>query len=411
LKPLNQWLDEIGRRGTALTVVLGGGANGLSFGRSLGRRGIPVVLVDGERGVAGRSRFVRSETLRGPSEHPDEWIDLLQRIASQLSRPAVLFATNDTLTELVARHAAQLAESYRYLIPEAEIVEAIVDKGSQYQRAHAAGVPIPRTEFPESHDDIVRIAAQVAYPNFLKPHRSLPGRAVIEQKRKLVVVEDPSDLIDTFDRLATPDNPFLVQERVPGPDTSLFYYLGFWDDAGDEHSFMTAQKLRQYPAGIGDGSLVQTVHEREVVELSRKLLLAFGYRGLVNVEFKRDARDGVYRLIEINPRSVNFNQLAVSAGIDFPWIAYQYLVGDTRPAPATEYRDGVRYVHEDLDVRAFLAGRRSGELTWRSWTTSILGTRAWAIASFGDPLPFIHQTEQHLVGLRSRARLLHRRTE
>ena len=166
-------------------------------------------------------------------------------------------------------------------------MEAIIDKGSQYRRARAAGVPIPSTEFPETHDDIVRVAVCMTYPCVLKPHRSLPGRAVIEHKRKLLVVENPADLVSAFDRYATPDNPFLVQELVPGPDTSLFFYLGFWDEVGREHSWMTAEKLRQYPARIGDGSLVRSVHLSEVADLSRRLLRAFVYRGLVNIEFKR----------------------------------------------------------------------------------------------------------------------------
>jgi predicted ATP-grasp superfamily ATP-dependent carboligase len=129
-------------------------------------------------------------------------------------------------------------------------------------------------------------------------------------------------------------------------------------------------------------------------------LLAFDYRGLVNVEFKRDTRDGTLRLVEINPRTVGWNQLAVSAGIDFPWINYQYLSGDVQPVPATDFRQGVKYVNEYLEIRAFLAGRRAGDETLRSWVASLVGTRSFAVASLRDPLPFIFQAKEYLAGLR-----------
>ncbi len=402
MNSLEGWLESKGGGALPVAVVLGGGPNGLSVARSLGRRGVPVLLVDGEEGVAGRSRFVRSVVLRGPSQHPGDWVDLLERVGPQLSKPAVLIPINDTLTSLVARQAATLAGWYRFRVPSTQTVEAIVDKGLQYRRARAVGIPIPRSEFPVTHEDIVRVAACMPYPCVLKPHRSLPGRAVIEHNRKLLVVENPADLVRAFDRYATPDNPFLVQELIPGPDTSLCFYLGFWDEAGSENCWITARKLRQYPAGIGDGSLVRSEHILEVAELSRRLLRAFEYRGVVNVEFKRDARDGIFRLIEINPRTAGFNQLAVSAGVDFPWISYQYLTGDG-PAPVTEFRDGVRYVDEARDIQAFLAGRRSGDLTFWSWVSSLVGIQAWAVASLRDPSPLIFQAKQRLTAVASRA--------
>ncbi len=113
-----------------------------------------------------------------------------------------------------------------------------------------------------------------------------------------------------------------MQEWIPGPDTELYGYLAFWDADGREHSWMTKRKERQHPLGIGSGATQISVDAPEVAELSRRLLAAFGWRGLVGVEWKRDERDRGFRLVEINPRTVIGNQLAISAGVDLPWIAY-----------------------------------------------------------------------------------------
>ncbi|HEY5596498.1 MAG TPA: ATP-grasp domain-containing protein, partial [Candidatus Bipolaricaulota bacterium] len=132
-------------------------------------------------------------------------------------------------------------------------------------------------------------------------------------------------------------------------------------------------------------------------------LTAFSYCGFVGIEFKLDARDGTYRLIEINPRTVSGNQLAISAGIDFPWIGYQYLTGSGLEAsPVTPFRPQVKYVNEEWDVQAYLALRRSGALSLRGWYDSLRGAQAWAIGAWDDPLPLVAGLWRFLCRTRSR---------
>ena len=158
----------------------------------------------------------------------------------------------------------------------------------------------------------------------------------------------------------------MVQQIVAGEDRALFGYLAVWDSDGRELAWLTKRKLRQSPPGFGDGSLQVTVEAPEVAELSRRLLRAFDYRGFVGVEFKLDATTGTYHLMEINPRTVSGNQMAISGGVDFPWIGYRYLTGSEGGAePARAFRPGVKFVNEELDVEAYLALRRSDGMTMR----------------------------------------------
>jgi predicted ATP-grasp superfamily ATP-dependent carboligase len=91
------------------------------------------------------------------------------------------------------------------------------------------------------------------------------------------------------------------------------------------------RKLRQAPRGIGTCRVGEAVWVDEVVEAAQRLLRAFDYTGLSQVEFKRDARDGRYRLMEINPRLWQWHGLATACGIDLPRIAYADLVGEAVP--------------------------------------------------------------------------------
>jgi predicted ATP-grasp superfamily ATP-dependent carboligase len=170
----------------------------------------------------------------------------------------------------------------------------------------------------------------------------------------------------------------------------LFGYLAFWDAEGVERAWLTKQKLRQHPPNFGDGSLQITADVPEVAELSRRLLRAFCYRGLVGVEFKHDARDGSYRLMEINPRTVSGNQLAITAGIDFPAIAYEYLSGCRLGIDqAQTFRPGVKFVNEEWDLKAYLALRKTGRMSVGHWLRSLRGTQARAIGAWDDPFPVV----------------------
>jgi predicted ATP-grasp superfamily ATP-dependent carboligase len=182
----------------------------------------------------------------------------------------------------------------------------------------------------------------------------------------------------------------MAQEVVPGGDDALFGYWGFRDEQGRERAWVTKRKHRQSPPLFGDGSFQETIDSPEVLDLTRRLLAAFDYRGFAGVEFKQDPRDGVFRLMEINPRSESGNQLAISAGVDLPWIGYRYLLGeltDETPTPSVRY--GVKFINEEWDLKSFLALRGEGKLTLRDWMRSLRGVRSFALGAWDDPMPFL----------------------
>jgi D-aspartate ligase len=380
---LEPWLRKI--RGTsALAVILGGSCNGLSLARSLGRRGIPTLLLDSDRLLGTYTRYGKV-VLLPPGD--SEWIPFLEFVGSRLSLPGVLFATSDLHTLLVSQHREMLQRHFRFLIADAQVLERIVNKRCQYEDALAAGIPIPASHFPESLEQVRDLAAGLAYPCLLKPYRSHSARAKLAQK-KVVMVHSSAELTAAYAQITAMNVPLMIQEIIPGPESALFGYLGFWDEQGRERAWVTKQKLRQYPPHFGDASLQVTVDAPQVAELSRRLLRAFNYRGFVGVEFKFDLRDQTYRLMEINPRTVSGNQLAITAGVDFPWIGYQHLSG-VELAAAPSFRRQVKYVNEEWDIQAYLALRKSAAINLRSWLGSLWGVRAKAIAAWDDPMPLL----------------------
>jgi D-aspartate ligase len=382
---VERWLRRANRSHPP-AILLGASTTGLSFARSLGRRGVPLLVLDRRPLVALYTRFAYGQLLPPVYRQPQDWLELLEFAGRRLPAPAVLIAAADEYALFVAAHAAQLRRHFLFLNSEIETVERLVDKRLQYGVAEAAGVPLPRTYFPDSIAEARRLGDLIQYPCLLKPYVSHLGRRRLPEE-KVRLVHSPADMLAAFERLHAADTPFLLQEYIPGDDSAVFGYMALWDEAGRELAWLTMRKLRQHPPLCGDASLVVTVHAPEVAELGRRLLRAFDYRGHAGIEFKLDRRDGSYRLIEINPRSEGFAELAVGAGVDFPWMGYRHLTGaDAEPPPA--FRPGVKYVNEDLDLLSYLAYRSRDGLTAMQWLGSLRGARpmVWA---WDDPLPLL----------------------
>lgn len=379
-----------------LAVVLGGQANGLSFLRSLGRRTPTLMLAGHDPG----SRFGFTLELPDAEAQPEMWLRVLDRMGAHLTQPGILLPTSDPLVLLVARSIERLGSHYSALVPRREVAESIVDKRTQYEHAIQVGIPIPETHFPDSVAELRALAPRLSYPRLLKPYRSHITKARLGAKA--LIVGGPEQLVDQYARYVNHTDQLMVQDVVPGGEDALFGYVALWDADGREHSAITRRKLRQYPPRIGNGSLQVSVEQPEVMELGRRLITSLDYRGPVAVEFKRDARDGLFRLIEINPRTGASNQLTIDAGVDMPWFIYQMASrSGTVPTPPPPYRRGVQWLYEELDFRAYRAARAAGEITLGQWLASIRRTRSWAYWAWDDPAPF---TRRLTAYLRARAR-------
>ena len=381
---LEKWASR--DRGPRPAIVLGQSTTGLSYVRSLQRRGVATLLLT-DRGWPGlHSRYGLTLELPGIVEEPDVWLETLVSVAERLNRRPVLLVAFDHAVLFVGEHAEELERRYDFLIPPLETSAAIVDKHRQYELAAAAGIPIPRTFVPGSGEEAVGLANDISYPCLLKPFVGY-GVADHFDGRKNAVVRDAARLRSEFDRLAAAAVPCLVQEIIPGGDDAFYGYLSFWGRDGEELAWITKQKLRQEPALFGDGTYQRTVDVPRVAELSRRFLQTLGYVGVASAEFKYDGRDDTYRLIEVNPRAVSGNELAVAAGIDLPYLSYVYLVQGA--VPAWEQRWDVHWINELRDLETLLRETPTRRAAAREWVRSLRHAEAFALGAWDDPAPLL----------------------
>jgi D-aspartate ligase len=358
----------------------------LALTRSLGRKGVQVYRFHPDRSLVDlNSRYCIHVTC--PNLYDDEsgLIDALIAFSNSKQVKPVLFPSSDGATQFIARHEGQLRPYFALTSPPWSCVSEIQNKQRLLERARQADVAIPETYFPTCQEETDNIARSLSYPAVVKPltsqHWKQPEVIAAIGPVKAVTVTGPEELSDLYRKVAPLAPDMMVQEIIPGGDERLLTFLGYISQDGTPLAGCVRKKLRQYPPGFGYCCLTETVIDPEIMELSIRLLKVLNFRGICCVEFKRDPRDGQPKLIEINARAVRTTGVAIAAGVDLPWIAYQDMISPNRPTPVFDYIVPMRWIHLKDEFQAALDLIKAGQLGLREWLRIFHGrivTAEWA---------------------------------
>jgi D-aspartate ligase len=374
-------------------MVLNSGPAGLAAVRSLGRAGVPVLNIDFNAGPASRSKYCKFRLCPHPGKDPGGAVEVLVEEASRLGSRPVLFPASDNFFALVSSHRERLVPHFRMALPAAEDCAAMLDKRRQYDIAQAAGIDCAATVYPESEADVGRAAAAVAYPAFIKPHEGHVWRQYFGTKG--FIVNSPEEMRARCAEILPTGVKFMVQSFILGPASNTYSAALYIDARGECLGSFTARKLRQFPVDAGVGTVVEAIERPDVAELGLRVCRALRYRGIAEVEFKQDDRDGKLKLIELNPRLWVQASLPPAAGIDFGVIQFLDLMGNA-PAPVSGFKPGVRWLDLWNDYRACRSLQRRGNMTLLSPITSWAGARAFSMFAADDPGPFIANSKEQL---------------
>jgi D-aspartate ligase len=365
-------------------LVLGADYRALGAIRSLGRRGVPVRVVrEPAEPLACASRYAEA-SFAWPAGDAEARVAFLCDLAAREGLHGwALIPTADETAALVARHHDLLARHFTHTTPPWEVLRWAYDKRLTHALAERLNVDCPRTFCPADAEQLA--ALDLAFPVVLKP-------AVKESFNRLTAakawrVDSRSELVERYaDACAlVPPETLLVQELLPGGGEDQFSFAALCLD-GEPVASLTARRTRQYPADFGRASTyVETVDCAEIVDPSRRLLRELRYTGLIELEFKRDPRDGLLKLLDMNPRLWGWHTLCGRAGVDFPYLLWLLACG--RPLPATRARPGVGWLRLTTDTPTALKELAGGRLRIGDYARSWRRPRERAIFAWDDPLP------------------------
>lgn len=369
-------------------VVIGGDYQGLGIARSLGLHGIPVCVVDDETCIARASRFVKHVIRVRDLSTEASLLASLALARQRLGGPrCVLYPTRDETVAAIAVNREKLTRDFRVPTPGMSAIRHAWDKRQTYRLGAQLSIAIPRTWFPQSEEDLAYIPVDA--PVIIKP--AIKEHFYAATHAKAWRVDDRAQLIRSYRRAAAiiPPSEIMVQELIPGSGQEQYAYCAFFR-GGHAVADMTVIRRRQHPSDFGHASTyVETIALPELEEPSLRFLRAVGYYGLVEIEYKRDPRDGTYKLLDVNARTWGYHTLGQAAGVDFPYVLYRDQVG--APVEEVRARPGVRWIRLHTDVPNAFNDVRAGKQQLGEYLRSLRRVDTEAVYSFSDPLPGLYE--------------------
>ena len=270
----------------------------------------------------------------------------------------VLFAGGDPEARFAARNRAALSQLFRVTTPPWEITRLSDDKRLLYRHAASLGLDCPKCFEPQSRDALAR--PDMRFPLVLKP--AAYGEPNALTMAKCWKAETSDELMRLYDRATTlqGSSGVIVQELIPGGGETQFSYAAVWRNGAPVAS-LVARRLRQLPIDFGfTSTFVETIENAAIERAAETLLSSLNFSGLVELEFKFDARDGRYKLLDFNNRAWAWIGLSVAAGVDMPYLAFRLATG--HDAPRQRGRAGAVWMHVARDLASASQHAMAGRL-------------------------------------------------
>ncbi|WP_443031911.1 carboxylate--amine ligase [Streptomyces sp. CA-210063] len=347
--------------------------------RTLGRAGVEVhVIADSAGSPHTRSRFVTdTHSPPAPGASTAEIAAVLRRVAARIGRRSVLIPMDDASAIAVCRLGAELA--YGYLLPDQPVglAERVADKAELATLCGRVGVPHPVTLVPDSVAQTAAFAWQLGLPLVAKWSRPwrVPGGSGL---RSTMVVHSPEEAQALFRRTEEAGSRLLLQAYLPpGPDRDWFFH-GYVDRAGVVRGGGPGRKQRAWPRGAGLTTVGCWTPNPEVQALAERLVGALGFRGVFDLDFRRDGTTHAYHLLDFNPRpGAQFRLFTDTAGVDV--VRALHLDLTRRPIPDGDPLPGRDFVVENYAPLAALRPRRGREFAWHARDDLAPSFALWAL--------------------------------
>jgi D-aspartate ligase len=394
-------------------------SGGLAVIRTLGRLGVPVYAIT-EPHLTPASvsryctgRFVWHATGR---ERPEDLIADLVAVGRRIGRKSVVIPVDDEAAVLVAEYAAELSDYF--LLPQVapHLPARLASKTGLFGLCREHGIPAPASVTPASLAEVAAFAATATFPVVVKNadpwerrrNPVVPGTTVLREPDELLrLVAASTDRLSTDGLSAVDRAPgIIVQEYLPPEHSRDWIVHLYCDEDSSCPVLFTGMKVRSWPPQAGVTARAYSMPNPELAALAERFCAELGFRGIADLDWRLDLRDGRYKLVDFNPRVGNqFRLFENQAAVDVVRALHLDLTG--RPVPRAEQVERKRIIVEHVDVPAHFAYRRLGAGSAQPGPAEPTSTElAWLAGD--DPLPVIamagHVVVAALAELRRRLR-------
>ncbi|MEO5357044.1 MAG: ATP-grasp domain-containing protein [Nitrospirae bacterium YQR-1] len=251
-----------------------------------------------------------------------------------------VFAVSDKTVLALSLKRNELEQMAGLAIAPHEPYMKALNKVDTITAAQTLAIPVPKTFFPETIQDLKLIENEIFYPLVIKPRQSeYPAGDRIVSGGAPTYAANSVQLHETFRNYNSQLPLPMVQEYIPGQGRGVF---ALFNKDGKCAAYFAHKRLRDIrPTGGGSSYRESAELDETLKYYTEKLLNHIHWEGVAMVEFREDKRDGSFKLMEINGRLWNSLALAVASGVDFPYLLFKLCSGDDVP-PVYTYQKGLK---------------------------------------------------------------------
>jgi predicted ATP-grasp superfamily ATP-dependent carboligase len=372
---------------TTPAIVMGREQTALGALRSLRMVGIDTYVACPPGDLVRRSRWYRSvpgaarwDGRPGPNAR--------DALASSSLECAVLIPCNDAAALWVSDIPRRPLRD-RFLVSSSshETLQILEDKSRFGQFLAGTTILHPRTFTIRSAADIAALPFDSLDRVFVKPADSQAFLRTTGVKG--LWARDRGEFEAIWKRLDGQNLAVIAQEYIPGGADEHYFIDGFRDRHGVLTALFARRRVRISPPDFGSSSYCLSIPMRDVdtaLPGLTELLERLGYRGIFSAEFKRDARDGAFRILEVNARAWWYVEFAARCGVNVVEMAWRDALDMPVVRAPASYLTQLGCINLRNDLETVFA-RRGAErtplsLALRQWSRGHLNVFRW-----DDPLP------------------------
>jgi D-aspartate ligase len=371
----------------------------LAVARTLGRLGVPIyAVVEDNYTPLARSRYLTRAFVwdSWPSD-PESFVKAMSMIAQAIARVAIIIPMDDLSAIFVAENTISLSRWFILPPVSPQLPRQLANKVRFYALCAEIGMPFARSVIPQSIGDVQAFAEGTEFPVIVK---------AAEQWRLLYdgystkVIQTPRELFEIYKK-SNRNGPsgMIIQEFIFGDN---WVSHGYYNSEKNISVTFTGKKLQAYPTVAGSTALGLSLGNETLRCESERFLKAVAYSGIVDIDWRKDKRDGQYKILDCNPRvGQNFRMFENTAGIDV--VRAQHLDLSGRRIDSTQMIEGRLFAVESFRLLGLLRRSPRGASKTDAGMDPPPKGRELAWWSRDDRLPFFVMSMRLLIHVLRRA--------
>ena len=294
---------------------------------------------------------------------------------------ATIIPMNDDGATFLSKYKQELIGFVPFLMPDWDTFEKGYDKNLLMALCKEKGYPHPITIDMEKVDYQTIKEGDIPFPAIIKPNYTSGGRG-------MTLAHNTNELIEHYPAIREKFGPCHLQQFIE-PGGRQIKVQVFIDPRDGKTYSSVIYKQRFYPEKGGSSSCNITIADDKTAQMCISILKDINWLGFADFDLIEDPKDGVLKVMEINPRIPACIKSAILSGMDYGTMIADVSLG--KPLKEYVYKPGKKLRHIGFELLWFKysKNRWKAKPCWFNWIDPKLSFQDFSLR---DPLPFFYGT-------------------